>query len=413
MKLLSALAVLMSVAIPFQSKSCADTLPFLTGKEAKIDIDQLRHIELAIGKHLDKKELAGAVTLILRKGGIVHLEAHGWKDLESRTPMTTDTIFRIFSMTKPIVSIGVMMLVEEGKIELDDPIEKHLHQLKGLTLLENGERIAPNRAPTVRDLLRHTAGLTYGFFGDSEVDKLYVKAGALSKSNDTATFIKKVGSLPLAYHPGEKWVYSISVDVQGALIEQISGQSLDRFLKERILEPLGMKDTGFHVPVEKRDRFASLYTNGQKALESNEESDYRFPPRFFSGGGGLVSTASDYAKFLQMMINGGELFGTRFLKKETVQNMTRNHLEGTAFPIGINDTRDGFGFGLGFNVITAKSDYDEDAKVGEYGWGGAASTHFWVSPEDELAVITMEQTMPYTWNLERSIKGLVYNAIIE
>lgn len=148
-------------------------------------------------------------------------------------------------------------------------------------------------------------------------------------------------------------------------------------------------------------------------MESNKESAYRFPPRFFSGGGGMVSTASDYAKFLQMMINGGELFGIRLLKEETVQDMTRNHLEGTAFPIGINDTRDGFGFGLGFNVVTAKSDYDEDAKVGEYGWGGAASTHFWVSPKDELAVITMEQTMPYTWNLERSIKGLVYNAIIE
>ena len=413
MKLLSTFAVLMSVAVTIQSNSFAGSLPYLTGKEAKMDEDQLRHIELEVGKHLDKKDLAGAVTLVLRKGGIVHFEAHGWKDLASRDPMTTDTIFRIFSMTKPIVSAGVMMLVEEGKVELDDPIEKHLSQLKGLEVLESGERIAPNRTPSVRDLLRHTAGLTYGFFGDSEVDKLYVKAEALSKSNDTATFLQKVGALPLAYHPGEKWLYSISVDVQGALIEQISGQSLDRFLKERILEPLGMQDTGFHVPIEKRDRFASLYTNGQIALESNEKSDYRFPPRFFSGGGGMVSTAADYAKFLQMMINEGELFGVRLLKEETVQDMTRNHLEGTAFPIGINDTRDGFGFGLGFNVVTAKSEYDKDAKVGEYGWGGAASTHFWVSPEDELAVITMEQTMPYTWNLERSIKGLVYKAIIE
>ncbi len=403
----------MSVIISFHSHSYADTLPFLTGKEAGMDESQLRHIELAVGKHMDEKELAGAVTLVLRKGGIVHLEAHGWKDLASRTPMTTDTIFRIFSMTKPVVSTGVMMLVEEGEIELDAPVETYLPQIEGLKVLENGERITPNRAPTVRDLLRHTAGLTYGFFGDSAVDKLYVKTGILANSNDTATFLRKLGSLPLAYQPGEKWVYSISVDVQGALIEEVSGQSLDRFLKEKILEPLGMHDTGFHVPDEKRNRFASLYAKGQIAMENNEESDYRFPPRFFSGGGGMVSTALDYAKFLQMLINGGELSGIRLLKEETVQNMTRNHLEGSAFPIGINDTRDGFGFGLGFNIVTAKSGYDKDARVGEYGWGGMASTHFWVSPEDELAVITMEQTIPYTWNLERSIKGLVYEAIIE
>lgn len=413
MKFLSLFVILMSVVIPFQSTIHAATLPFVSPKEVKMDATILRQIEEAVGKHIDQKELAGAVTLVLRKGGIVHMEAHGWKNVASRIPMTQDTIFRIFSMTKPIVSTGVMMLVEEGKIELDDPVEKHLPQLSGLQVLEEGKKIAAHRAPTVRDLLRHTAGLTYGFFGDSEVDKLYAKAGVLSKSNDTATFLEKVASLPLAYHPGEKWVYSISVDVQGALIEQISGQSLDRFLKERILEPLKMQDTGFHVPVEKRNRFASLYTNGQIAMESNKESDYRFPPRFFSGGGGLVSTAADYANFLQMLINGGELFGTRFLKEETIKEMTKNHLEGSAFPIGIGDTRDGFGFGLGFNVVTAKSAYDKDAKVGEYGWGGAASTHFWVSPADELAVITLEQTMPYTWNLERSIKGLVYDAIIE
>ena len=413
MRFAATLTALMSVVIPFQFNMKADSLPFLTSSEAKMDGAKLRQIELEVGHHLDKKELAGAVTLVLRKGGIVHMEAHGWRDLKSRTPMTTDTIFRIFSMTKPIVSTGIMMLIEEGKIALDAPIEKHLTQLEGLRVLEGGKMIEPNRIPTVRDLLRHTAGLTYGFFGNSEVDKLYVQAGILDKTNDTGKFLEKVASLPLAYHPGEKWAYSISVDVQGALIEHVTGQSLDRFLKERIFEPLKMHDTGFHVPIEKRNRFATLYTNGQLAMESTEKSDYRFPPRFFSGGGGLVSTASDYAKYLQMLLNEGELFGNRLLKEETVREMTSNHLEGSAFPIGIGDTRDGFGFGLGFNVVTAKSEYDPDARVGEYGWGGAASTHFWVSPEDELAVITMEQTMPYTWNLERSLKGLIYEAIIE
>ena len=413
MKLLPIFAVLTCMAFPFQSNLSADSLPFLTSEDSKMDGTKLRQIEQAVGKHIDEKELAGAVTLVLRKGGIVHLEAHGWRDLDSRNPMTTDTIFRIFSMTKPIVSVGIMMLLEEGQLGLDDPIAANLPVLSDLKVLVDGEKVAAKRAPTVRDLLRHTAGFTYGLFGFSEVDQLYVRSGILSKKNDSAHFLQKVAALPLAYHPGEKWIYSISVDVQGALIEQIAGQSLDRFLKERILEPLGMKDTGFHVPMEKRNRFATLYTEGHKSTESNQESDYRFPPRFYSGGGGMVSTAKDYARFLQMLINGGELFGTRLLKRETIKDMTQNHLEGTAFPIGIGDTRDGFGFGLGFNVVTAKSEYDPDARIGEYGWGGAASTHFWVSPKDELAVITMEQTMPYTWNLERSLKGLIYEAIME
>lgn len=390
----------------------ANQLPFAASEDSGMDAGKLRGIELAVGKHLDRKEVAGAVTLVLRKGSIVHLEAHGWRDIDSQTPMATDTIFRIYSMTKPIVSTAVMMLVESGQVNLDDPIATHLPELANLMVLENGKRVPPKRPPTVRDSLRHTAGFTYGFFGDSEVDQLYVQSGILDKKNDTAAFLKKVASLPLAFHPGEKWVYSISVDVQGTLIEQVSGQSLDRFLKERILEPLGMKDTGFHVPAEKRDRFASVYNHDLNPIESNGTSDYRFPPRFFSGGGGMVSTVEDYACFLQMLLNGGELFGKRLLKESTIEDMTRNHLQAPAYPIGIGDTRDGFGFGLGFNVVTHTSQYDPDARVGEYGWGGAASTHFWVSPSDDLAVITLEQTMPYTWNLERSLKGLVYDAIV-
>ena len=400
------------VALNVHDSCSADPLPFAAPGDVGLDASKLREIELAVGEHLDRKELAGAVTLVLRKGSMVHLESHGWQDINSQTPMATDTIFRIYSMTKPIVSTAVMMLVESGHVDLDDPIAAHLPELSNLMVLENGKRVPPKRPPTVRDLLRHTAGFTYGFFGNSEVDQLYVQASILDKKNDTASFLEKVASLPLAYHPGEQWVYSISVDVQGALVEAVSGQSLDRFLKERILEPLGMKDTGFFVPFGKRDRFASVYNHDLEPTESNDTSDYRFPPRFFSGGGGMVSTVVDYARFLQMLLNGGELFGKRLLKESTIRDMTRDQLPEQAFPIGIGDTRDGFGFGLGFNVVTNTSQYDSDARVGEYGWGGAASTHFWVSPKDDLAVITMEQTMPYTWNLERSLKGIVYGAVV-
>ncbi len=395
--------------------AAAGELPFAPPEDVGMSSAKLRGIEQAVGGHLDKNHLAGAVTLVLRKGNIVHFESHGWRDLKSKTPMTKDAIFRIYSMTKPIVSTAVMMLHEEGKFQLDDAVEDYIPEFSSLKVFNRDGDVATKRPMSIRDLLRHTSGLTYGFFGNSPVDQKYLQAGVLAGSDDSAMFAAKLGELPLLYQPGERWVYSVAVDVQGVLIERISGKSLDRFLRERILEPLGMSDTGFNVPAEKRDRFATNYSPDEKGgLRVNDDpatSNYRFPPRFFSGGGGLVSTASDYAKFVQMMLNGGELFGTRFLKPETVKEMTRNQLSGNAYPIVIGDVRNGVGFGLGYSVRVEDSTFDSDAPVGEYGWGGAASTHFWVSPKDDLAVITMEQTMPYTSSLEFALKGLVYDAI--
>ncbi|MDB4664825.1 beta-lactamase family protein [Verrucomicrobia bacterium] len=389
----------------------AGRLPFATAEEVGMDPSKLRKVKQAVGEHLDQDHLAGAVTMVLRQGKIVSLEAHGWQDLDSRRPMQTDTLFRIYSMTKPIVSAGVMMLVEKGEIKLDKPIADYLPELEDLQVYQSGSLTAPKRPPSVRDLLRHTAGFTYGLFGDSMVDRQYRQARLLDEANDSKTFLDKVAKLPLVYHPGSQWVYSISVDLQGVLIERASGKSLDRYLREHFFEPLEMPDTGFYVPPEKRHRFATYYGEGLESVESNEQSAYRFPPRFFSGGGGLVSTVEDYAHFLQMLLNEGKLFGRRILKKASIEEMTRNQLEEPAFPIGIGDRRDGFGFGLGFSVVTAPSGYDPDARVGEYGWGGIASTHFWVSPDDALAVITMEQTQPYNWNLERGLKGIIYGAI--
>ena len=409
---------LFPIAILFAALSLsAGTLPLAKPEDVGMSSVKLRGIEQAVGTHLDENHLAGAVTLVLRHGKIAHLEAHGWRDLDSRTPMTTDTVFRIYSMSKPIVSAAVMMLVEEGRFQLDDAVEKYIPELKGLKVFENGREVPTKRLMTIRDLLRHTAGLTYGFFGNSPVDQKYRDAGVLAGSDDSAAFAAKIGGLPLLYQPGERWVYSVGVDVQGVLIERVSGMSLDRFLRERIFEPLEMSDTGFNVPVGARDRFATNYSpddsDGFRVNDDPATSNYRFPPKFFSGGGGLVSTAGDYAKFVQMMLNGGELFGTRFLKTETVSEMTRNQLPDVAYPIGIGDVRNGEGFGLGYSVRVEESDFDSDAHIGEYGWGGAASTHFWVSPKDDMAVITMEQTMPYTWNLETALKGLVYDAITE
>lgn len=397
--------------------AAAGTLPFAAPEDAGMSSAKLRGIEAAVGEHLDQHHLAGAVTLVLRHGKIVHLEAHGWRDLASRTPMTPDTIFRIYSMSKPIVSVGLMMLHEEGRFELDDPVERFIPEFKGLQVYSKAGNVPTQRPMTIRDLLRHTAGLTYGFFGNSAVDARYREAGVLAPANDSATFIKKLAGLPLLYQPGERWVYSVAVDVQGVLIERLSGRSLDAYLRERILEPLGMLDTGFYVPPEKRARFATNYSpdgnGGLRVRDDPATSAYRFPPRFFSGGGGLVSTATDYARFVQMLLNEGELFGVRLLKPETVREMTRNQLPPAAYPIGVGDHRAGVGFGLGFAVRVEDSDWDPDAHLGEYGWGGAASTHFWISPRDDLAVITMEQTMPYTWHLEFGLKGLIYDAITD
>jgi CubicO group peptidase (beta-lactamase class C family) len=393
----------------------ADQLPFAWPEDVGMSSARLRQIENAVGEHLDKNHLAGAVTMVLRKGSIVHFEAHGWRDLESKTPMTKDSIFRIYSMTKPMVSAAVMMLVEEGRIQLDDPVGDHVPELVGVKVWTPDGEVDPKRPMSVRDLLRHTAGLTYGFFGNTPVDTAYREAQVLAPVDDAAAFEGKLGKLPLLYHPGEKWVYSVSVDVQGVLIERVSGQSLDRFLRERLFEPLVMRDTGFHVPPEKRDRFVTNYSpddnGGLRVNDDPATSSYRFPPKFFSGGGGLVSTVADYSKFAQMMLNGGELFGERFLKKETVAYMTRNHLSDSAYPIGIGEDRPGVGFGLGVSVRVETSASEPDSRVGEYGWDGAASTHFWVSPEDELAVITMEQVMPYNSNLTAALKGLVYDAL--
>jgi CubicO group peptidase (beta-lactamase class C family) len=325
-------------------------------------------------------------------------------------------------MTKPITSVAAMILFEEGKLKLDDPVSKYIPEFKESKVVTDpdSEQVATvpaDRQVTVRDLMRHTSGLTYGIFGNTNVDKLYRKNMVLSGGDMTLEgMTEKLGTIPLLYQPGTKWHYSVSTDVLGRVVEVASGQSLDTFFSERIFEPLGMEDTAFYVPAEKIGRFATNYgpnpQGGLRPTDKPETTRYAKKPAFLSGGGGLVSTASDYMRFCLMLLNNGKLGETRLLKGRTIRMMTRNQLPEQAYPIG-SGGRAGIGFGLGFSVRVERSDKDRASRVGEYGWGGMASTHFWISPRDKIAVVVLTQHVPYSGRAENAVKPIVYDAIVE
>lgn len=404
------------ILIPLSAKEITrQPLPTTKPEEVGMSSEQLAKINPAVEKFISDKKLGGASVIVLRKGRIVFQNQYGFASRAEKKPVTKDTIFRIYSMTKSITSAAAMMLFEEGKLDLDDPIHKHLPEFKKLTVWQkNGEPIPPNPAPTVRDLLRHTAGLSYGWSGHP-VDAFYQKAQPIARDKTLSEMTTAISTAPLLYQPGTQWVYGINTDVLARVIEVASGQPFDQFLKKRLFTPLGMSDTAFHVPAEKAKRLADVY--GGKAgllvtVEPAKGSPFLQKPAHLSGGGGLVSTITDYARFLQMIANGGTFQDKRYLKEETVNLMTTNQLPKAIPAISLGEVRHGVGFGLGFNVrIADDKRWDPDAALGEFGWGGMASTHYWISPKDELVVVTMEQTLPYNWNLERAIKPLVYAAI--
>jgi len=398
-------------------------LPMAAPEEVGLSSQKLARIKPAIQSMIERQRVAGTVTLAARHGKVVYVEALGLRDIDGKKPMQTDTIFRIYSMTKPITSTAVMMLCDDGKIDVDAPAAKYLPEFKGLKVFvkstTNGQELEDQkREMTIRDLLRHTSGLTYGIFGSTPVDEMYKKAQVLDPAGTLADMTKKLGTLPLLYQPGTKWNYSVSDDVLGRIVEVVSGKSFDEFLDDRIFRPLDMHDTGFFVPADKLDRFATNYgpkkEGGLTAIDSPETSAYRKRPALLSGGGGLVSTARDYARFCQMFVNGGELFGKRLLKPETVQMMIHNQLPESAVPIAFLGLKlDGIGFGLGFSVRVTRPLFVPAKALGEYGWSGAASTHFWIAPNDELIVIALQQYMPFSPMLELAVKPLVYDAIVE
>jgi CubicO group peptidase (beta-lactamase class C family) len=435
--LVSLLMVLLALSVnpvigPSSGAAYSDP-PAVTPEEVGLASSRLAHIRTVMNRHVAEKQIPGAAGLIARRGKIAYQEAFGMADVEAGKPMRLDTIHRIYSMTKPVTSVAVMMLYEEGKFQLNDPVGKYLPEFAKMQVAidekdpQTGKptlKTAPAKRPiTVRDLLRHTAGLSYGFFSDTLVDQEYRKARILSDLN-LAEFVTNLSKIPLLHEPGARWHYSVSVDVLGRLVEVLSGKPFDQFLQERIFAPLDMRDTGFYVPADKKDRFAKLYSptkdgkiqpavicaTRQECVEKfpNAVPSYLEPPTLPSGGGGLVSTAYDYLRFCQMLLNKGQYDGKRLLSRKTVQLMSSDNL-GTIPGMG-----PGAGFGLGFAVSKAPGEAGMMGSPGEYNWGGAAGTRFWIDPQEELIGIFMIQILPHT-GLEygSEFRVLAYQAIAD
>ena len=397
--------------------------------------DRLERVARAIKSHyVDSGLIPGALTLIWRRGAVAHLGLCGVSDLERGTAMAEDTIFRLYSMTKPITSVALLMLLEEGKVALDDFVHRyipgfqHLGVFAGGTLDSGFLSVPAARPMKVIDLLRHTSGLTYGILARTNLDAAYakLKIAEADMPGGPPAMIAQLERLPLEFSPGTAWNYSVATDVVGYLVEKISGETLGDFLRRRILTPLGMNDTGFHVPAEKQARLANCYyAKAGKLLlyDDGRKSSYAKPPLLESGGGGLAGTAADYLRFCRMLLGGGALEGTRLLSPKTVALMTMNHLPGgkemtEMMPSTATFNESGYagvGFGLGVSVTANLRHTGLPGTVGEYSWGGAAGTYFFCDPKEDMAVVFMTQVlaMPERIRLRRELRTLVYSAMTE
>lgn len=395
-------------------------LPMATPESVGMSSERLQRIDDFTQRYIDNELVAGTVTLVARKGRVVHFSAQGMKDVERNQPMTTDTIFRMASMTKPIASVALMMLYEEGWFQLDDPISDWLPEFSNMMIeIENSDgttRLEPAQNPiTFTHILTHTAGLMNSYRGDIQ---RYSEVAAVRGEENLASWTERLATLPLRYEPGTRWEYSQATSVVGRLVEVISGQDLDTFFRERIFEPLQMRDTHFYLPRDKVNRFASLY--GPDASNENrirltevgdERSNYVAEPRnFFSGSGGLVSTAHDYIRFQQMMLNGGELDGVRLLGSKTVELIFANHTGD--LPLWLSGP--GMGFGLGYSVVLDRAVAHTSDSEGSVSWGGAFGTLFWIDPEEELVAIILTQVRPYSHiRIREGFHNVVNQAIID
>ena len=412
-----ALAAFAPAALAQSSAPDAAGLPTASPGSVGMSEDALARIGPAMQAYVDDGRLAAVMTMVARRGQVVHWEATGTRDTATGDPVERNDIFRIYSMTKPVTSVAVMMLVEEGKVALDDPVSKFVPEFADVKVLgAGGARVAADGPMTVEHLLTHTSGLTYGFFGDSEVDRLYNQSNPLTLAEDLEDFGRRVAELPLIASPGARWNYSVSTDILGRVVEVASGQAFDAFVEERILDPLGMDDTAFWVPEEKRGRFMANYASlggNLVVADSPVDGQYTRPPAFPSGGGGLTSTASDYIRFAQMLLEEGSLDGVRILAPETVEKMRSNHLPDAMVPIELGAfLSPGYGFGLGFAVMVDAEASPEPDHDGVFRWAGAANTFFWIDPEAELVGMVWTQFMPFAaYDLEREFQTLVYEAI--
>ena len=393
-------------------------------------------------RYVEAGRFPGTQLTVYRRGQLVHNSSQGFADLERKVRVKDDTIFRIYSMTKPITSIAFMMLVEEGRVALEEPVHKYIPEWKNLGVFQAGIWPAfltrpPSRPMQIVDLMRHTSGLTYGFQQRSNVDAAYreLKIGEVEKAGTLPSMIADLAKIPLEFSPGEAWNYSVSTDVIGYLIGLISGKPFEQFLQERIFDPLGMNDTGFFVPSDKARRLAACYSaspegamtfhatdrkGGLTLYDDPAISSFLSPPSFISGGGGLCSTATDYLAFCRALLNGGELDGVRLIGPKTLALMTSNHLpDGRTLPelsrsLFSEAAYDGIGFGLGFSVTIDPARTLIPGSRGEYAWGGAATTSFWIDPAEELIAIFMTQVLPSSATaIRRELRTMVYSAITD
>ena len=414
---LSAVLLFCSAAL-----SQAAALPESSPEEVGLSSSRLGRLDAAMQKAVDSGELPGAVVFIARDGQLVYAKSFGWQDRAKKIPMRNDSIFRLYSMTKPVVSVAAMMLVEEGRLGLQEPVSKYIPEFKDMKVgIESKDAegkptltlVDARRQITVQDLLRHTSGLTYGVLGaPNAIKKMYNDAEIFSQKWVLADFVKALAKLPLQAQPGTTWEYSHSTDVLGRVVEVVSGQTLDVFLAKRIFEPLKMVDTAFQLPAEKQNRLAQpmpdVYTG-----KTPELIDFSKPQTFFAGGHGLVSTAGDYLRFAQMLAHGGELEGVRILGPRTLQYMTADHVnpqidKGATYLPG-----PGYGFGLGFATRTDRGQSEWPGSPGDFYWAGYAGTYFWVDPEEELVPVLMTQEPVRRQYYRVQLRNLVYQSILK
>jgi CubicO group peptidase (beta-lactamase class C family) len=411
----------------------------MTGPKVEIDpsalgfdAERLARIDRHFARYVDDKKLPGWHAVVSRRGQVVHSSTYGMRDIDAGLPFESDTVVRMFSMTKPITSVAAMMLYEEGAFSLKEPISTFIPEFADTPVYTGGSYLKPVVEPQtepirVWHLLSHTSGLTYGFHNTHPVDAIYRQAGfewGIPAGMDLEACCQAWAQLPLVFQPGSEWNYGVSTDVLGRVVEVVSGQPLDEFMKQRIFDPLGMTETDFWVPQSRADRFARLYmphpaTGETFLMPGTPEADHR--PAMLGGGGGLIGTAHDYLRFTHMLLNRGELDGVRLLGTRTVDYMTRNHLPGNADleafgrPLFAETTFDGVGFGLGFSVtMDPVANRVLGSKGGEYAWGGAASTAFWVDPAEEIVVLFLTQLLPSsTYPIREDLKALVYQALVD
>jgi CubicO group peptidase (beta-lactamase class C family) len=382
--------------------------------------DRLDRIAPAMQRYIDQGKLAGTLTLVARNGKIVYLNAQGMQDKEAGIAMTEDTIFRIYSMTKPVTAVAAMTLWEQGKFHMFDPIAKYLPELANMKVYVSGsgdDMIVEDAKSPIRiiDLFMHTSGFSYGF-SNSEVDKLYQKMLSKPDELNRDNILTKFAELPLTHQPGTAWNYGVSTDIIGFLVEKLSGKKLGEYMQETIFRPLGMKDTGFYVPADKVDRLTQIYTadkTGQTiVMEKEPVGDFMSDPKIHNAGGGLVSTMQDYFTFAQMMLNGGEINGVRILGRKTVEYMSSNHLPKKLIPY--SKTSQGEGYGLAMSVTVDPEMAGFMTSKGDFGWGGAASTYFRVDPEEQIVMISMAQFVPIGFHrYHDDFRNLVYQALID